>query len=112
MSTLHDHMSEDDLKTQIVAYAQARGWLVHHDRPARRRDGTWATHIEGDPGFPDLVLARNGTVHIAELKRQDTAANPTPDQERWLNHLGKGEYGANVHVWRPADLPDIRQLLE
>ena len=49
-------MTEKDLKSIVLNIARRYGWLVHHDLPAMNIRGRWATHVEGDVGFPDLVL--------------------------------------------------------
>lgn len=99
-------MTEDDLKAAVLDAAALRGWLVHHDRPARaRRDGadTYRTAIEGDPGFPDLVLAhrRHGTL-FRELKSE--RGRLSDDQQLWLAALADG--GADVAVWTPTNWVD------
>ena len=62
--------TEDGFKGWVIDLAQARKWLVHHDLPSQRRNGRWSTLVEGNPGFPDLVLARRGQVIFAELKKE------------------------------------------
>jgi hypothetical protein len=106
-------MSEDQLKDAVIEMAQTFGWLVHHDRPARTEKG-WRTAIQGDPGFPDLVLARRGMVLVSELKR-DTGGL-SDEQKAWLYALGGTSHwdgdgwlikprasggGLAVGVWRP-----------
>lgn len=96
-------MSEDDLKDAVLQTAALLGWLVHHDRPARvTKKGveSWRTNIEGDRGFPDLVLAHpvHGTL-FRELKAQQGLV--APDQVAWLEALTNG--GADADVWRPSD---------
>lgn len=92
---LAKEMSEDELKAAVIEAAQLQGWCVMHQRPARTAKG-WRTAIEGDAGFPDLVLARDGVVLLRELKREKE--KPRPDQVTWLDALG--DHGG---VWRPSD---------
>lgn len=105
-------MTEGELQEAIIDLAMLTGWLVHHDRPARSRDG-WRTAMQGHVGFPDLCLARNSRVIFAELKRETESA--TPDQLRWLTALGYGRVdgytGAlafETYLWRPSDWLDGR----
>lgn len=93
--------TEEQFKAEVIREATSRGWLVHHDRPARTDKG-WRTAIQGDPGFPDLCLARDGFVLLVELKAEKgrTSAN----QQAWLAHTG-GE------LWRPRDWPLILERL-
>ena len=89
--TLLRSLDEAALVAQIIAEAQRAGWLVHHDRPARRRDGAYRTHIAGDAGFPDLVLAKAGRVLFVEVKAQRWRWQP--GQEAWLAATGGRRVG-------------------
>lgn len=100
-------ISERDFQALVVRYAQHCGWLVHHTRPAQRQSGNWSTPIQGNAGFPDLVLARNGEHLIIELK--SSTGRLSQHQHAWLQALGES---SNVwHVWRPADWPTILTTL-
>ena len=104
-------MSERDLKNTIVNYARRHGWLVHHDLPSQRANGSWATAVQGDSGFPDLVLVHPGNadervpaqIIYAELKTQ--RGTLTAGQQQWLDALTAA--GQTAVVWRPADIPAI-----
>ena len=104
-------MSERDLKNSIVNFARSYGWLVHHDLPSQRANGSWATVTQGDSGFPDLVLIHPGNhskrlqaqVIYAELKTQ--RGKLTTGQQQWLDILQAA--GQTAVVWRPADLQAI-----
>lgn len=91
-------MSEDDLQDAVMQMAELLGWVVVHFRPARTEKG-WRTAVQGQKGFPDLVLARDGRVLFRELKT--TKGKPTVDQEIWLEALG--DLGA---IWRPQQWLD------
>ncbi len=78
--------SERDFQNVVVRAARERGWLVHH----------CATPRGSGVGFPDLVLALNGTVLFVELK--SARGRPSPEQMRWTSHLG-----ANAFIWYPED---------
>ena len=90
-------MSEAQFTSAVIELAKYRGWMVCHFRPARTARG-WRTPIEGDKGFPDLVLARNGVVLFAELKIGK--ARLRVDQEKWSKEL------PTLFVWTPAQLRD------
>lgn len=110
--------SEAGFQEKVMQYAALRGWLIHHDRPARARErGTgrdgWRTAISGDAGFPDLVLARHGRVVFAELKSD--IGKPTPAQARWADHLGYDlgfESTFDYYLWKPSDWIDIERILK
>lgn len=80
--------------------ARVLGWKRAHFRPAMLRSGKWATHMSGDTGFPDTVLAKNGTLIFAELKRSSGKADPK--QLAWLAVLGTVP-GVTAVLWRTED---------
>lgn len=92
-------MTESQLQYSILDLAKLLGLLVHHCRPAIMQSGKWATPIQGNAGFVDLVISGVGGVVFAELKG-DTA-QPTEAQMRWLGTLEAA--GAETYLWRPAD---------
>lgn len=94
-----DQITETELQAAVIELAKWHRWLVHHTRPAQTKDG-WRTPIQGDAGFPDLILTRGGRLIIAELKRQ--GAKPTPSQQEWLDRCAEAPT-VEVHVWRPSD---------
>jgi hypothetical protein len=112
---LAEHVTEDDLKDKILDFARLRGWMIHHDRPARKKgrngEDEWYTAVEGHKGFPDLVLARRGRVIFAELKTHRGVVSP--DQKAWLAELAPAGSIADVDVfvWRPRDWPFIVKVL-
>jgi len=99
-------ISEAAFQQQVVDLARLCGWFVHAERPARTNDG-WRTPIQGDAGFPDLVLTRGKRVLFVELK--SATGRLSQAQRRWLIALRSS--GADVHVWRPYDWPEAEQTL-
>ena len=102
-------MTEKDLKSIVLNIARRYGWLVHHDLPAMNIRGRWATHVEGDVGFPDLVLVHpnKGQMLVVELKSE--RGKTTTSQDTWLAAFQL----ANIenHVVRPSDLEFITDRL-
>lgn len=92
---LAENVTEADWTAQVIKTAKLHGWMAVHYRPARTDKG-WRTALEGDRGAPDLLLARDGEVLLAELKSQRGTFRP--GQREWLAALGP--HGC---VWRPAD---------
>jgi len=91
-------ISEADFTTTVINHAKVAGWLVHHDRPAQKRSGAWATSIQGGAGFPDLVLIDDaGRQVVAELKVG--RSRPTAEQLEWLNRYAKS--GTPTFLWKP-----------
>lgn len=97
-------LAEADFQQTVLDFARLRHWRVVHIRQAQRQSGHWAVPYEGDPGLPDLILARDGRVILAELKRH--GKHPTPQQSAWLTALG--EHG---RLWRPDDWNQIQEEL-
>lgn len=95
--------SEAQFTDWLVEAAKLHGWMVGHFRPARTTRG-WRTPVQGDEGFPDVVLARDGVVLIAELKA--ARGRLRPGQQAWLAALG-----ATAVVWRPSDRDEILRVL-
>lgn len=97
-----ESMTEADFLSAVIRAARDRGWMVYHPRPAQTSKG-WRTAGQGDAaGFPDLVLARDGRVIVAELKTE--TGRLTPAQESWLRASG-GE------LWRPSSWDRIVDAL-
>lgn len=108
-------MSETQFQNSIVKIARLTGWLVFHARAGRSRGGRWSTPMQGDSGFPDLVMVGHGRLIFAELKKQD-APGPTAAQQAWLDALaavvGDAVTGpVEVFVWRPSDLDAVARVL-
>ena len=99
-------ISEADLLNAVIELAHWRGWMVHHDRPARTAQG-WRTAVQGDVGFPDLVLVRGSSLVFAELKSEK--GKLTAAQEKWIAELRL--HGSLVYVWKPSDWDTIERTL-
>ena len=97
-------MTEDQLASLVIELARFHGWKVVHFRPARLGK-RWMTPVQGDVGSPDLMMARAGTVILAELKAERGSLRP--EQKEWAEAIG-----ACHRVWRPRDLDEIREVLK
>jgi hypothetical protein len=104
-------MSEAELQRYVIEAARWQGWMVHHCRVAQRQSGQWSTPIQGDPGFPDLVLIHkaSGRLVFAELKRERGVV--TTAQTDWLSALMtasalSGWESVQVFEWRPSQWLD------
>lgn len=109
---LLESISEEDWQSTVIENARIRGWRIAHFRPALdpRRGGSWRTAMDGDPGFPDLVLVKPGRLIFAELKSEKGAVSP--GQRMWLDKLVTvAGAGVNVYVWRPSDLSWVLEVL-
>ena len=91
------YLAESDFQQAVVDLARLHRWLVYHTYDSRR----------STPGFPDLVLARDGKLVFAELKSEGNS--PSEAQQHWLNELQLAH--PHVFVWRPSDWRDIEVIL-
>ncbi len=95
-------MSEAAWQLEVIDYAKGHGWICAHFRPARTEKG-WRTAMQGDPGYPDLTLARRGVVLMVELKR--VGGKPSTNQRYWLE-------ASNGYCWTPADRAEMQVVLK
>lgn len=99
---------EAEFQSAVIQAARYNGWRVHHTRTVQIRPGVWATPLQGDSGFPDLVLAHpDRGVIFAELK--SARGRLSPEQDRWIRTLVA--CGAEAYVWRPTDMVTILNRL-
>ena len=105
---MDNNISEDVFLSIVLRAAKLNGWKVAHFRPAKTSKG-WRTPVQGDgKGFPDLVLARKGSVIFAELKSEK--GELTHEQKEWHEVLSYGDNEA--YIWRPRDWNFIIHRLE
>lgn len=97
-------VSEADFQRAVMETARWYGWRATHFRPVQIRPGRWATPLQGDAGFVDLVLARGGVVLHVELKAE--GKYPTSEQRVWGAALGE-----SYRLWRPSMMPQIIEEL-
>jgi len=99
--------SEKEFQSCVIDFAKLHGWMVSHARPARmmiKGKETYRTATQGDVGAPDLLLAKEGKVILAELKSEK--GKPSAMQSLWL-----AACGGNGRLWRPSDWDDIFEEL-
>ena len=97
-------ITERAFTAQVIALARWHKWRVAHFRPAQTQSGRWITAMQGDVGFPDLVLARAGKVLFAELKSE--SGKLTRKQMEWAHEL------RIMRIWRPRDIDLIEAELK
>lgn len=102
-------MSERAWSDQFKKIYRRLGWIGAHFRPARKRDGTWSTAVEGEGiGFPDWVLLRPPRLLFVELKRE--TGKTTDKQNMWLSLLRLVPW-LEVYVWKPSDFEEVERVL-
>ena len=100
--------SERLFQSKVIQIAKMNGWLVFHPRRSQTSDGRWLTAVQGDVGFPDLVMAhRERGLIYAELKAPGGRVQAM--QKTWLNVLDCA--GAETYIWYPKDLQAIADRL-
>lgn len=91
-------ISERDLQSQVRSLCSLFGWRVY---------ATWSS-LHSPRGFPDLVMVRSTRLLFAELK--SATGKTSPEQAQWLTELARVP-GIEVHLWRPADIEAIAEVL-
>lgn len=91
-ATIADLMPERALQQAVEGIARTYGWKCYHTHDSRR----------SQPGFPDIVLVKDGRLIFAELK--SAKGRLSQPQKDWIGALERT--AAEVFVWRPADLVD------
>jgi hypothetical protein len=89
-------LSEAAFQQRVMEAARRAGWLCCHFRPAKTQRGNWITPMAGDKGFPDLALAKDGRVILAELKSDK--GKPSKEQLAWLAAVG-----GHGRLWSPEN---------
>lgn len=98
MKTLDHTVSEKAFQANVVKLATWTGWRSYHTHDSRR----------SNPGFPDLVLVRDGRLLFVELKSERGTLNPA--QRVWLAELRRCP-GVEAYVWRPSAWSEIEATL-
>lgn len=106
MATTTCSITEQQFQQALIEYAALKGYLVAHFRPAQTQDG-WRTAVQGDAGFPDLVLTNGTTTVFAELK--SSLGDLSPEQYEWLYNLQMS--GEQAFLWSPEDWDEIMEVL-
>lgn len=91
--------SELQCERTIIEAARIAGWRIHGERTAIRQSGRYSTPIKGHPGFPDLILVRDGELLAVELKRKPNRVEA--GQQAWLDALGEVPGVTAIVVWVP-----------
>ena len=90
-------MREADFQARVTSLCDWLRLRWHHETDSRRSKA----------GFPDLVIVGNRVI-FAELKTE--TGRLRVEQAEWVNRLRLA--GAEVHIWRPSDWPEIEQRLK
>ena len=106
IQTTHLHLTGEQLKDSILDLALRLGYRRAAFRPGRLQDGSWRTPVQGDKGFPDVVLAKAGQpLLLIECKGDKEPMSPA--QEAWRIVLGDVP-GITYILARPDDWWDGR----
>lgn len=98
-------MTEQQFTNSLLEWAKVYGWRRFHVRNSGARG---LSQVQGDKGFPDLVLVRPPRLIFAELK---VGRNKVADaQSEWLTALNDASL-AEVYYWTPAQWTEILRVL-
>lgn len=89
-------MTEAQFQAAVIKLARTLGWRVFHVPDSRRVT---------ERGMPDLTMIHEGQRRLVFAELKSAVGRLRPEQEVWLRVLR--EAGAEVHVWRPADLDEV-----
>lgn len=96
--------TEAECQRTILSAAKLLGWRCHAERTSRTASGGYATAIQGDKGFCDLVLVRGDVLLFVELKR-DKTGRMGPGQQEWIDALnGVCAHVNALTVWVPSSM--------
>ena len=90
-------VKEKDFQQMVEELFRLKGWLVYH---TLRSKGS-------EPGFPDLVMLKDGRLVVAELKTEK--GRISAPQFRWIEEFSLVAE-AEVHLWRPSDWEEIERV--
>lgn len=104
-------MTEQQFTNELLKWAKVYGWRRFHVRNSGYGGNT---QVQGDKGFPDLVLIRPPRLVFAELKVGKNKV--APEQQAWLTALAECEVepyvpSAEVYTWRPEQWSEILVIL-
>ncbi len=90
--------SEKEFQARVVKLAKERGWKCFHPFDMRK----------SEPGWPDISAVRGKRLLFAELKVGRRKA--TKEQLEWMAALE--QTAAEVYLWTPGCIEEIRRILE
>jgi Holliday junction resolvase len=100
---LAGELTEEQWQQRVVTFATLNGWRSYHTFDSRR----------SDPGFPDLVMIRDGVLIVAELKTDK--GKVTKAQMEWLALFASVQAQTNAeigaYIWRPSEWATIQRIL-
>ena len=100
-------ITEQQFTNSVLAWAKALGWRCFHVRTSGRMQGRNAIPtVQGDKGFPDLVMVRPPRLIFAELKVGKNKLSS--DQFQWQDALSQC---VEMYVWRPSDWSRLLVIL-
>ena len=91
-------MTEAQLQDAVITAAELWGWRWHHETDSRRTR----------PGWPDLLLVRDGLCLVLEMK--SATGRVTEEQAEWIEALGAVD-GITAAVIRPNSLDAVARVL-
>ncbi len=107
-------MTEQQFTNALLEWAKVYGWRRFH---VRNSGVAGQSIVQGDKGFPDLVLVKPPRLIFAELKVGTAGTlkgDPTVEQDQWLEALGRNFNPIGYrecYLWRPEQWSEILVIL-
>ena len=107
-------ISEKDFQSQIIDAAHLLGYRVAHFRAAQTKYG-WRTPVSADgAGFPDMVLARRGTIdteygRLIFVEVKGAKGKLSEAQREWNSMLV--HTNAEVYHWQVGKI-ELEEIVE
>lgn len=98
--------TEAQWQLRVQSIARINGWKYYHAPDNMPNKYGRIQNII--PGFPDLVLVKNGRIIFAELKKE--TGRLSESQKEWIDELK--QCNLEVYVWRPSDENLINKVLK
>lgn len=98
-------MTEQQFTNELLKWAKVYKWRVFH---VRNSGSAGMTQVQGDRGWPDVILVRGARWIAAELKVEKIGTkrgSARQDQLDWLVALER--VGAETFIWHPTEWSQI-----
>jgi hypothetical protein len=102
----HQSLTEQQFTNALLMWAKVYGWRRFH---VRNSGMGGKSQVQGDKGFPDLVLVRPPRLIFAELKVGKRKL--TDEQLLWEVDLLRVGLPVEQYSWRPAQWSAILKVL-
>ena len=96
------HIDEKAFQTIVVTTAREHGWMVKNNI---------CEHSKSEPGFPDLVMVKEGKILFVELRSDKDKF--TAEKHEWLKALSTHQRNCGstfVQLWPISEWDRIKEI--